>query len=60
MLGGLVCPDGVSYMVTGEDRIYFHVSCKRSSDRTNSERFRGHVLESFRKLRALFDDGQQD
>lgn len=45
---------GVSYMVTGEDRIYFHVSSKKHSEHTNSERFRGHVLAAFATIHALF------
>ena len=42
------------FPVPGEDRIYFHVSSKKHSEHTNSERFRGHVLAAFATIHALF------
>jgi len=43
-------------MVTGEDRIYFHVSSKRSSASTASKRFKEHVLSSFKDMHTMFHD----
>jgi len=46
---------GVSYMLSGEDYVYFHVSSKRSSPETDSTRFYGHIEASFARLRDLFE-----
>ena len=45
---------GVSYLVAGEDRFFFHVSSKRSSPKTNSARFAGHLRQALADMRSLF------
>ncbi|XP_048580409.1 carnitine O-palmitoyltransferase 1, liver isoform-like isoform X1 [Nematostella vectensis] len=47
---------GVSYMVPDENRIFFHVSSKISSNKTNSERFVKNLYSSLAELKELFDD----
>lgn len=44
---------GVSYMVAGEDMIWFHCSSKKSSARTATARFMGHLFEAFREMRVV-------
>lgn len=46
---------GVSYMLSGDDFVYFHVSSKKSSDQTDSARFYGCIRDAFARIRALFD-----
>ncbi|EDO28060.1 predicted protein, partial [Nematostella vectensis] len=45
---------GVSYMVPDENRIFFHVSSKISSNKTNSERFVKNLYSSLAELKELF------
>ena len=45
---------GVSYLVAGENRFFFHVSSKRSSTVTNSARFAKAVRQALVDMRALF------
>jgi carnitine O-palmitoyltransferase 1 len=45
---------GVSYIVAGEDVLFFHISSKRSSSATDSQRFRQHIDGALRDLRSLF------
>mmetsp|Transcript_35190 Transcript_35190/g.80282 ORF Transcript_35190/g.80282 Transcript_35190/m.80282 type:complete len:822 (+) Transcript_35190:17-2482(+) len=44
---------GVSYMVW-EKHLFFHVSCKVSSDKTDSPTFVRYIKEALRDIRALF------
>eukprot|EP00112_Aurelia_sp_Birch-Aquarium-sp1_P017854 Seg418.12 transcript_id=Seg418.12/GoldUCD/mRNA.D3Y31 product="Carnitine O-palmitoyltransferase 1 liver isoform" protein_id=Seg418.12/GoldUCD/D3Y31 len=44
---------GVSYMVPDDRIMYFHVSSKKSSPHTNSERFIRNVFESLQELKDL-------
>lgn len=46
---------GVSYMLAGDYRIFFHVSSKHSSQGTDSTRFMQAIFESFAEMKALFD-----
>ncbi|CAG2103753.1 unnamed protein product [Medioppia subpectinata] len=45
---------GVSYIVAGEETIFFHISSKSSSRTTDSRRFADNVDRALRDLRALF------
>lgn len=47
---------GVSYIISGEDVIYFHITCKVSSKLTDCKRFSSHIKESLSEMKALFDD----
>lgn len=47
---------GVSYIISGEDVIYFHVTCKVSSQRTDCKRFSERIKESLKEMKALCDD----
>lgn len=46
---------GVSYLIAGEDHLFFHVSSKRSSPETDSLRFAKHIEQSLKDMRALFE-----
>ncbi|RWS22607.1 carnitine O-palmitoyltransferase 1: liver isoform-like protein, partial [Leptotrombidium deliense] len=46
---------GVSYIVAGEDIIFFHISSKRSSGRTDSSRFENNLRQSLSDIKALFE-----
>ncbi|PAA78813.1 hypothetical protein BOX15_Mlig011885g2 [Macrostomum lignano] len=46
---------GVSYMLAGDFRIFFHVSSKRSAADTDSTRFMDHIYQALRDVKALFD-----
>eukprot|EP01139_Manchomonas_bermudensis_P025410 Amastigsp_a845277_27.p1 type:complete len:377 gc:universal Amastigsp_a845277_27:1186-56(-) len=46
---------GVSYMVAGENMIFFHVSSKRHCPLTDSERFAGRIRDALNDMRELFD-----
>merc|ERR1712113_88425 len=45
---------GVSYMVAGEDRLFFHVSSKFSSKHTSSPRFRDEIKNALTDLKLIF------
>lgn len=45
---------GVSYMIAGEDRIYYHVSSKKTSAETNSARFVQHFEQALVDMSELF------
>ena len=45
---------GVSYLVAGENRFFFHVSSKRSSTVTDSSRFAKAVRQALADMHALF------
>lgn len=46
---------GVSYIIAGEDIIFFHVSSKVSSPETDSARFTANLKKSLSDIKALFD-----
>ncbi|XP_028402336.1 carnitine O-palmitoyltransferase 1, liver isoform-like [Dendronephthya gigantea] len=61
----LICPGGgfgpvaddgygVSYMVPDEKYFFFHISSKKSSVQTDSERFINHVLSSLDEMKQMF------
>jgi len=45
---------GVSYIIAGEDLIFFHVSSKKSSPETESTRFSGNIRKALEDMRSLF------
>ncbi|UYV77982.1 CPT1A [Cordylochernes scorpioides] len=47
---------GVSYLVTGEHMVFFHVSSKHSSPKTDTTRFVEHIKRALRDLRNLFPE----
>lgn len=50
---------GVSYMIPGERRIFFHVSSKRSHAGTDSKRFVSQLFETMLELKALFEEKEE-
>jgi carnitine O-palmitoyltransferase 1 len=50
---------GVSYMVPDENYFFFHISSKKSSVKTDSERFINHVLKSLEDMKAMFLEVQE-
>ena len=51
---------GVSYMVPGDRRIFFHVSSKRSQPSTDSKRFMSQLFETMQELKDLFEHREQE
>ncbi|KAJ6636276.1 Carnitine O-palmitoyltransferase 1, liver isoform [Pseudolycoriella hygida] len=47
---------GVSYIISGEDNIYFHISSVRSSHVTNTQRFIDRISEAMNDIKLLFQD----
>lgn len=47
---------GVSYIISGEDNIYFHLSSVRSCDITNTERFANGISKAMNDIKLLFQD----
>ncbi|KAL8625867.1 hypothetical protein ACOMHN_012459 [Nucella lapillus] len=47
---------GVSYIIAGEDTIFFHISCKNSCPTTNSHKFGRLIQQSFADMRAIFEN----
>ncbi|CAB3383318.1 Hypothetical predicted protein [Cloeon dipterum] len=46
---------GVSYIIAGEDLIFFHISSKKSSHETESNRFAKQIERSLADIRDLFE-----
>lgn len=46
---------GISYMLSGEDNIYFHICCKASCPTTNAKRFCHNIERALADVKALFD-----
>uniref|UniRef100_T1K5L4 Uncharacterized protein n=1 Tax=Tetranychus urticae TaxID=32264 RepID=T1K5L4_TETUR len=44
---------GVSYIIAGEDKIFFHISSKKSSNATDSLRFAKNIMRSLNDMREL-------
>lgn len=49
---------GVSYIVAGEDLVFFHISSKKSSPETDSSRFATRLKQALRDMKAIFDHKQ--
>uniref|UniRef100_T1E1Y6 carnitine O-palmitoyltransferase n=1 Tax=Psorophora albipes TaxID=869069 RepID=T1E1Y6_9DIPT len=47
---------GVSYIVAGEDLIFFHISSKRSCGTTSSERFAQQINRALNDMKVLFEE----
>uniref|UniRef100_A0A1L8DYB6 carnitine O-palmitoyltransferase n=1 Tax=Nyssomyia neivai TaxID=330878 RepID=A0A1L8DYB6_9DIPT len=47
---------GVSYIVAGEDMIFFHISAKKSCDLTDASRFADRITQAFADMRSLFEE----
>lgn len=45
---------GVSYIIAGEDNIWFHVSSRNSSTNTDSHRFRGRIRQALLDMKDLY------
>jgi carnitine O-palmitoyltransferase 1 len=54
---GPVSNDGyaVSYIILRDDLIFFHVSSKKSSSVTNTERFGKHIVKAMSDIEQLFE-----
>eukprot|EP00943_MAST-04B_sp_MAST-4B-sp1_P006817 g6817.t1 len=52
---------GISYMFTGEDKIFFHVSSKRSSPMSDSEKFLNALNKVLKEMKdLLMEMGKKD
>jgi carnitine O-palmitoyltransferase 1 len=49
---------GVSYILSGEDLVSFHISSKRSSDKTDSYRFGQAIGQAMLDIKILFEEEQ--
>lgn len=47
---------GVSYMIAGEDLLFFHVSSKKSSQTTDSTRFANNIQQALIDIKKIFDE----
>jgi len=45
---------GVSYIVAGEDTLFFHISSKRSCPETDSTRFGNSIVRALQDIKTLF------
>jgi len=46
---------GISYIIAGENALFFHISSKFSSPKTDSVRFRNNLQKALHDMKALFD-----
>ncbi|PAA83980.1 hypothetical protein BOX15_Mlig017169g2, partial [Macrostomum lignano] len=47
---------GVSYIIAGENTVFFHVSSRVSCDKTDSKRFGGTIVKALADLRTLLEE----
>ncbi|XP_070190742.1 carnitine O-palmitoyltransferase 1, liver isoform-like isoform X2 [Littorina saxatilis] len=47
---------GVSYIIAGEDTIFFHISCKNSCPTTGAHKFGRLIEKSFADMKAIFNN----
>lgn len=45
---------GVSYMIPGDQKIFFHVSAKNAAPGTSAQKFMDQLFETFQDLKELF------
>ena len=45
---------GVSYMIAGEDLIYFHISSKKSAPGTSSAKFAADLAHAFADMKKVW------
>uniref|UniRef100_A0A1B6L5C7 carnitine O-palmitoyltransferase n=1 Tax=Graphocephala atropunctata TaxID=36148 RepID=A0A1B6L5C7_9HEMI len=50
---------GVSYIIAGEDLLFFHISCKQTSKETNANRFAQQIERALADVRNLFKEVKQ-
>lgn len=50
---------GVSYMIAGEDLLFFHVSSKKSSAETDSVRFANNISNALHDMKLMFEEAQK-
>ncbi|XP_078041782.1 carnitine O-palmitoyltransferase whd isoform X2 [Augochlora pura] len=50
---------GVSYIIAGENLIFFHISCKLSSSQTNAARFAKQIENALADMKNLFIERQK-
>uniref|UniRef100_A0A1B6CIN1 carnitine O-palmitoyltransferase n=1 Tax=Clastoptera arizonana TaxID=38151 RepID=A0A1B6CIN1_9HEMI len=50
---------GVSYIIAGEDLLFFHISCKQSSHQTNASRFAQQIERALADMKNLFLEWKQ-
>ncbi|XP_076376106.1 carnitine O-palmitoyltransferase whd isoform X2 [Megalopta genalis] len=50
---------GVSYIIAGENLIFFHISCKLSSSQTNAARFAKQIENALADMKNLFIERQR-
>uniref|UniRef100_A0A1A9V5B4 carnitine O-palmitoyltransferase n=1 Tax=Glossina austeni TaxID=7395 RepID=A0A1A9V5B4_GLOAU len=46
---------GVSYIIAGEDLIFFHISAKKSCETTDAHRFADNICRALADIRAMFE-----
>ncbi|EDO31440.1 predicted protein, partial [Nematostella vectensis] len=46
---------GVSYIIAGEDQLFFHITCKHAAPNTDAKRFARCIDESLDDIRDLFE-----
>jgi len=46
----------VSYIVSGEDMIFFHVSSNKSCPLTDTKRFADRIVQAMADIKLLFED----
>ncbi|KAG4073892.1 hypothetical protein HA402_014097 [Bradysia odoriphaga] len=46
---------GVSYIIAGEDILFFHISSKKGCTKTSSHRFADEIVRSLADIRTLFE-----
>lgn len=46
---------GVSYIIAGEDFIFFHISSKKSCPQTDSTRFAARLKQALRDMKTMFE-----
>mmetsp|Transcript_45820 Transcript_45820/g.115389 ORF Transcript_45820/g.115389 Transcript_45820/m.115389 type:complete len:799 (+) Transcript_45820:296-2692(+) len=49
------CGYGISYMITDETHLYFHISSQLSSEKTSSHRMAGNIGAALRDMRKIFE-----
>lgn len=51
---------GISYIVAGEDLIFFHISSLKSCAPTSSESFSKQICKSLADMKLLFEDYKRE
>jgi len=49
---------GVSYMIAGEYKLFFHISSKKSSPKTDTTRFANNLIQALKEMKELFFEGE--